>query len=206
MVYFGKTFILLFVVFVLIEALPKQIELFTEPNQSGNFVTLTEKIPDLKDWKFFLNSVKSYCAIGFWNFYTLINYATNGTNYDHEAFTGSGDGYEIPYCSNHDDFKKFNSARYMGPRDTRTAAIGIYEGSATSAFSFEEVVVTSRAQTNFPMNQTTSIVLFGNSNWTVFNENNFQGNSSRVDSLGFLFTYIPLNMTFNVRSVLMEEN
>lgn len=196
--YFDKTLFLLFVAST--GAVLQQFELFTELNQRGNSVTLGEKIPDLKDWKFFLAGVKSYCVTGHWNFFQSENYTGIAP-----AFAGVEDGGETPRCNNRNDFGSFGSVRYLGPRDTRTKAITIYEGTTSYGLGGEELVVTGRAQTNFPMNQISRIILYGNSNWTVFNMDNFQGNSTQVNSLGKLYTLYVVNSTFPVRSVLLED-
>jgi hypothetical protein len=194
--FLGKVLVLLFVVST--GAVLQEIELFTGPNQTGNSITFREKIPDLKIWKFFLADVKSYCVVGFWYFYYEVNYRFS------KPFTGRGDGFENLVCGNYSDFESFNSVRYLGPQDTRAKAIAIYEGIPT-AWGGQEVVVTGKAQTNFPMKQIEGIIVYGNSNWTVFNEDNFQGNSSGVSSGGKLFLSIGLNYTFPVRSVLLDD-
>jgi hypothetical protein len=80
------------------------------------------------------------------------------------------------YCADF-NFAAIKSLRYIGTEDTSTQAISFFRGTSSNPASWKEVVVTTPALNQFGF-QPIYAITQGNSNWTLYLDETFAGNST----------------------------
>ncbi|XP_021957375.1 uncharacterized protein LOC110853421 [Folsomia candida] len=140
---------------------------------TGPGFTFETKEPNLANWEFFLPSVQSIKVVGWWYFYTGVNFSPYQSHTNFRSST---------YCFNSTYPTVSKSLRYVGPLETTTPSISIYDGA--SAVSTEKIFTTSAAN-NFGF-EAEYVIVSGMSSWTLYYNDDFTGNTTCVNGNGGL--------------------
>ncbi len=86
-----------------------------------------------------------------------------------------------PICVNR-TIAGVKSLRYLGPINTTTPAISIYEGTNGNSAGGREIVITGPAANGFDLEPVfysfLRVIITGRSSWTLFLNNDFSGNAT----------------------------
>ncbi|OXA42524.1 uncharacterized protein LOC118438803 [Folsomia candida] len=144
---------------------------YTEPNSGGNAFRFRTREPDLTQHQFFLRDVKSYCYQGYWSGFNDTNFVTTQT------LVVISDSV---VCIN-STLPSSMSLKHLGPLETTTTSISIFNGTSHSDLGGIERTFTGLAANNFGF-LPKYLVLTGGSSWTAFDGNDFSGNATCYSS------------------------
>jgi hypothetical protein len=85
------------------------------------------------------------------------------------------------------------SLRYLGPINTTTPSISIYEGTNDTVYGGREIIITGPAANGFDLEPVfypyIYVLITGRSSWTLFLNNDFSGNATCLIGTGEMQTF-----------------
>jgi len=167
----------------------QEFELYAGENCEGPFTPFEAKKPDLSNLEEVVTNSKSYSWKGLWFFYGQVDY-------DEQLNFQMSTSPDAITCKN-ESLKGMQSIRFMGLPDSSQSAISFYEGTESTMTGGTEVVVTTDLRDIGFIPQWA--VVTGGGRWTMYEDVDFNGNSTCVGGRSFYFDYFSIRFGRSVR-------